>query len=73
MVRPHVDLRHREILRKIDRQDLRLCVGGWVIKDPEKYLSIPEIASAIEDYKRQTQLAILSSTVSAGSSPSPQS
>ncbi len=71
-IQAYVDLRHRELLLQIREQDLSPCPGGWIIRQPEKYMHIPEIRAAIEDYQAQMKLAIPSSTACSGSSSSPQ-
>jgi hypothetical protein len=75
MVVPSLLGRHRLILEQIDRNDILPRKSGWIIKHPEKYKDIPEIAAALEDYRRQIKLplATRSSTASSGSTVSRRS
>ena len=45
-----------DILRRIDKNDLRKVNRGWIIEDPYKYKHIPEVKYAIQEMECQIKM-----------------
>ncbi len=73
-IRPRMDKSHLMLLDKIKalggEKDIVPCRNGWILRNPRKYLRIPWIKMAVEEFDRQMKLPLetRSSTVSSGSS-----